>query len=103
MFRANQFNLAAEGALYFGSLVAATIAIFMGGHPIFVTIVAILSLWGGRQYYNRNSGYLKVKWNVSELVVSIMLNTIILYFGTYLFNHYIRDINSAYAKILSIP
>lgn len=97
MFRANQFNLAAEGALYFGSLVAATIAIFMGGHPIFVTIVAILSAGVVGSIITAIPGYLKVKWNVSELVVSIMLNTIILYFGTYLFNHYIRDINSAYA------
>lgn len=97
MFRANQFNLAAEGALYLGSLVAATIAIFMGGNPIFVTIVAILSAGLVGSIVTAIPGFLKVKWNVSELVVSIMLNTIILFFGTFLFNRFIRDINSAYA------
>lgn len=97
MFRANQFNLAAEGAIYFGALISAMVAIFMGGNPILVTIVAILCSGIVGAIICAIPGYLKVKWNASELVISIMLNTVLLFLGTFLFNRYIRDINSAYA------
>jgi len=41
-------------------------------------------------------GMLKIKWKCSEMVVSLMLNYVMLYFGTYIFNQVARDPNSAY-------
>ena len=42
MFKANQFNMAAEGGFFLGALGAAITAIFMPGPPILVIIVAML-------------------------------------------------------------
>lgn len=97
MFKANQFNLAAEGGMYLGALIAAIIAIFMPGPPIVVVITCLMAggLVGAVVCFI--PGILKVTWNVSELVVSLMLNSVVLFFGTFIFNKVARDQNSAYA------
>lgn len=101
MFKANQFNLAAEGAMYLGALTSAITAIYMPGPPILVIIASLL--FGGivGAIVCVIPGILKVKWKVHELVVSLMLNSVVLYFGTYVFNKIARDKNSAYASSYS--
>lgn len=96
MFKANQFNLASEGAFFMGALGAAIIAVLVPGNRFIVIPVALIagSLMG--MLITLIPGVLKVKWNVSEMVVSLMLNYICLYFGTYIFNVLIKDPDSAY-------
>lgn len=98
MFKAKQFNLAAEGAMYLGALAAAITAIFMPGPPILVILASLI--FGGivGSIVCVIPGILKVKWRVHELVVSLMLNSVALFFGTFLFNRIARDKNSAYAS-----
>ena len=59
MFSANQFNLAGEGCISAGGFVGALVAIIGG-------LIMLIP------------GFLKTKWGVSEMVVSLMLNYIIL-------------------------
>lgn len=99
MFKANQFNLAAEGAMYLGALIAAITAIYMPGPPMLVVVVVSLILGGiTGAIVCIIPGILKVKWKVHELVVSLMLNSVILYLGTFIFNKIARDKDSAYAS-----
>ncbi len=96
MFKANQFNLAVEGGFFMGALMAAIIAINMPGPSLIVIIAAMVvaGLVGG--FICAIPGFLKVKWQASELVVSLMLNYVMLYLGTFIFNQTIKDPDSAY-------
>jgi len=96
MFKANQFNLAAEGALFMGALTAAILAIYMPGPPIIVIIASMIAAGIVGSLVCAIPGFLKIKWNCSEMVVSLMLNYVVLYFGTYIFNQVARDPDSAY-------
>lgn len=96
MFKANQFNLAAEGGFFMGALAAAILAIYMPGPPIIVIIVAMIAAGIVGSLVCAIPGVLKIKWNCSEMVVSLMLNYVMLYLGTYIFNQVARDPDSAY-------
>lgn len=96
MFKANQFNLSAEGAFFMGALVAAIIAIYMPGPPIIVIVVGMLAAGITGSLVCAIPGFLKIKWRCSEMVISLMLNYVMLYFGTYIFNQVARDPDSAY-------
>lgn len=96
MFKANQFNLAAEGALFFGALISAMVAIYMPGPSLLVKMTAILAAGFAGAMVTVIPGILKIKWKCSEMVVSLMLNYVVLYFSTFLFNQTIKDPNSAY-------
>jgi len=94
MFSAAQFNLGAEGAFFLGGIAATYIAVKwtlpMGVHPV----VAILIGGFVGAIFCVIPAILKVKWNASELVSSLMLNYIALFLGLYIINYYLRDINA---------
>lgn len=96
MFKANQFNLAAEGALFMGALVAAITAIYLPGPPLLVIIAGMLAAGIVGAMVCAIPGLLKIKYNCSEMVISLMLNYVMLYLGTYIFNQVARDPDSAY-------
>lgn len=100
MFKANQFNLAAEAGFFLGALGAAIVAIHFPGPPIVVIIMAMITAGVIGSLMCAIPGILKVKWNCSELVVSLMLNYVSLYFGTFIFNQFAKDPNSAYKASL---
>lgn len=94
MFKANQFNMAADGSFYIGGLAAAVVAINitlpLGIHPAVAIIFA--GIVGG--IVCLIPGLLKLKWGASELVSSLMLNFIMLNLGLYVVNNVIRDHNA---------
>lgn len=76
--RVGLFNIGAEGQYIMGMTAAQTVALFVTPFPglwLFCILAAIIagSLWGGIV------GILKAKFNVSEVVATIMLNYIALY------------------------
>ncbi|MEG0541202.1 MAG: ABC transporter permease [Angelakisella sp.] len=91
MFNANQFNLAAEGTLFFGALIASVVAIYLQLPPVLHTIVciAVAMLVGGLAMLI--PAVLKTKLGASEMVSSLMLNYILLQLGVYLLNYYYAD------------
>lgn len=94
MFSAEQFNLAAEGAFFAGAIAAAAISLSTNLPVVIHPIVAILG--GGilGSLITGIPGYLKVKWNASELVSSLMFNYISLFMGLYIINYFFRDVNA---------
>jgi general nucleoside transport system permease protein len=94
MFSAAQFNLGAEGAFFFGAIGASFIAVNWTLPIVIHPIVAIL--WGGAigALFCGIPGLLKIKWGASELVSSLMFNYIAFFFGLYLINYFLRDVNA---------
>ncbi len=94
MFSSEQFNLGAEGAFFFGAIGASFIAVNWNLPPVIHPTVAIL--WGGviGAVFCGIPGLLKIKWGASELVSSLMFNYIALFFGLYLINYFLRDVNA---------
>lgn len=91
MFRANQFNLAADGSFFAGALMAAWAAISLplpgGLHPI----VAILLGGAVGAVICLIPAILSVKLKANVLVSSLMLNYIVVFLSVFLLNHYLRD------------
>jgi simple sugar transport system permease protein len=82
-FRTGLFNIGAEGQLLAGSIAATAVALWVpappGLHPLLVVLAAMAAggLWGAVP------GYLKARFNVHEVVVSIMMNYVALYLNNW--------------------
>ncbi|NLL92237.1 MAG: ABC transporter permease [Ruminococcaceae bacterium] len=91
MFSSNQFNLAGEGAFFAGGMTGASVAIYMnlpfGLHPVVAVIFA--GLVGA--IIMLLVSILSVKLGANMLVISLMVNYVILQFGTHINTYVIRD------------
>jgi ABC-type uncharacterized transport system permease subunit len=84
-FRCNLLNIGAEGQLYMGALASVLAGIYITGLPAIIHIpLAILlgfaagGLWGGF------AGYLRATRGINEIISTIMLNFIAIFFVSYL-------------------
>lgn len=91
VFQASQFNLGAEGIFYISGSVISLIAIWVplpgGVHQLVIILVgavvgALVMLI---------PGILKAKFGASELVSSLMMNSILLGLGSYLMSEVLQD------------
>lgn len=93
--RAQVISIGAEGQIYLGAMGAAAVALFMGALPAYIAIplcmaagILIGALWGGI------AGWLKVRMNANEVIVTLMMNYIAIELVHYLVNGPWRDPNS---------
>lgn len=93
--RAQVISIGAEGQIFLGAMGAAAVGLFMGPLPAYLAIplcilagVVIGALWGGF------AGWLKVKMNANEIIVTLMMNYIAIELVRYLVNGPWRDPNS---------
>lgn len=100
-FRTGMFNIGSEGQFIMGGLFAGFVGIVMQGMNFYLVLIctmitAIISggLWGAI------AGYLKAKLNISEVVVTIMLNYVALYFVQFFVPKYIRGTNDIISKTI---
>lgn len=87
-FRLGIFNVGVEGSLYLGAFAAAWVGFTFKSLPGFMLVVFSLSfgaLVGG--LWALIPGYLKAMLNVNEIVSTIMLNYVAIYFTSYLVNY----------------
>lgn len=95
IFGAGQFSMISEGSFFIGTagamVVAITLQLPAGLHP------AVAILVGGilGSLVALIPALLKMKWNVSELVTSIMLNYVVQFFVIYLVTYYFREMESS--------
>lgn len=91
LFKAELFNLGAEGIFYICGIVATVVALAVpGGHLLKGSLaIATASLTG--MILNGIPGVLKAKWNANELVISLMFNSIFYGIGFFILNNYLRD------------
>ena len=91
LFQAGLFNMGAEGIYYFSGLLAAIVGIKYS-LPVFIhPLIAIVvgALFG--MIIMLLIGFFKAKWGASELVMSLMFNSILYGVGMYILNYYFRD------------
>lgn len=91
MFGANQFNLGAEGGIMLGAFVTSLVAIYAKLPGPLLMIVAVLAGGAATGVVMLIPAVLKAKLGVSEMVNSLMLNYVIMYFLNYLMNSYLAD------------
>ena len=85
--RVGIFNVGGEGQLYLGAIVSAYIGARMAGWTPWIVIpVAALCAMAVGGFYAWIPGVLKVKLKVNEVITTIMMNTIAIYFCAYLSN-----------------
>lgn len=103
IFSGNNFNLASEGAFLAGGIVVMIVALG-SSMPTFVTWIIIFVLAGViGSIIVGVPGFLKIRTGASELVSSIMLNSIILYVGIYILNRWFRDVDINGIASLAYP
>ena len=101
MFSANQFNLGAEGGIMLGAFVASMVAIYVPLPPVVLPIAAVLAGALAVGAMMLIPAVLKAKLGVSEMVNSLMLNYVVLYFIKYLLNSHLAD--KSKGQIMSYP
>ncbi len=86
-FRAGLFNIGGEGQLYMGGIAATWVGIYIVGvpgslHILLVFLAGFLAgaLWGAIP------GWLKARRGVHEVINTIMMNYLAIYFTTYIVN-----------------
>lgn len=95
IFGSGQFSMIAEGSFFIGISGAMMVAIAgrlpRGVHPM----AAIL--FGGfcGAVVALVPAFLKMKWNVSELVTSIMFNYVVKFFAIYMVSYHFREVSSS--------
>lgn len=98
-FRAGVFNVGAEGQLFLGGTAAAVIGLQLTGQPQWLVLPAMGlaaavtgALWSGI------AGVLKLKLRADELITTIMLNYVAIYFVGYLLHGPLQEPGSPLAR-----
>lgn len=85
--RVGIFNVGGEGQLYLGAIVSAYIGVKMANLSPWLTIpAAALGAMAVGGFYAWIPGVWKVKWKVNEVITTIMMNSIAIFFCAYLSN-----------------
>lgn len=90
-FQAEQFYIGAEGAFFITAAVGTAFAVSTSMPWYFhaPAIILVSAAFGG--VWGLLPGYLKARFNTSEVVSALMLNFVGLYVGLYLINTHFRD------------
>ena len=97
MFSANQINLSAEGAFYIGGLAASCVAIYVT-KAIVSPVAALLFAGLIGALFSAIPAIMKIATTASEMVSSLMINYLALYFGNYMLNKVIGDPSASAAS-----
>ncbi len=90
-FQAGQFNIGAEGQLFFGAVTATMVGVSFA-LPAYIHLpLTLLAAMLGGALVGFVPAILKAKWGASELVSSLMLNYVFYRLGLYFINHHFRD------------
>lgn len=103
MLKCGQFNMIGEGSFYLGGLVGALVAIYLPVNGFLAVTLACLSAIVVTLLIGTVPALLKAKLKVSEFVVSLMLNFIMLWIGMFFLETYFRDEASGDIATFLIP
>jgi len=80
-FRAGLFNVGAEGQLYMGGFLATLVGTSLKGLPMIIHLpLAIIAAFIGGGLWGLLVGWLKVKFKANEIITTVMLNYVAIYF-----------------------
>ncbi len=102
-FRAGLFNIGAEGQLIMGGLAAGALgAHFTAPTPIAVTVLLASGFIGGG-LWGAIAGWLRARFNASEIISTLMLNFVALSFANYLVSGPLKSPQAAGAETAPLP
>ncbi len=105
-FRARVWNIGQEGQLFAGAMAVTFVLLTFPNLQLppvlFIPLMIIISLIGGA-LWGSIPGYLKAKFNVNEIIVTVMLNYVILYLMTFLLNGPWQEPGSYYYNTINFP
>ena len=84
--KAGVFNVGGEGQLYLGAMAAAVVGAQLDAPAWLVTLLSLLAAMAAGGLYALLPGALKVKWKVDEVITTIMLNSVAIFFCSYMAN-----------------
>lgn len=91
-FAAGYWNIGAEGQLYAGAIAAAGMGIAVKGlPPVLAILLMIVAGFAAGMAWALIPALLKIKLAVDEVVTTLLLNTVILFFVSFLLNGVWRD------------
>lgn len=91
-YRSSMISIGAEGQIIMGGLFATLAGLYVTGLPPVLMIPAvILAGFAGGAVWGAIPGYLKARLGVSEIINTIMLNYVALYFVNYLLDVPLRE------------
>jgi simple sugar transport system permease protein len=91
-FRANVINIGGEGQMIAGALAGVSTALALGSAPGLVIIVlSLLAGFVAGGLYGGLAGFLKARFNVNEILSTIMLNQVAVQMMNYLLNGPLLD------------
>jgi simple sugar transport system permease protein len=82
-FRTGLFNIGAEGQLMAGSIASVAVALLVKAPPGVHVILVLLAAMAAGGLWGAVPGYLKARFNVHEVVVTIMMNYIALHLNNW--------------------
>ena len=101
MFSANQFNMGAEGGIMLGAFISGLVAVYVPVPGGLLPVVAILIGASTVGLMMLIPSLLKVKMGVSEMVCSLMMNYVVMYFIKYTLNTHLAD--KSRGQIMTYP
>ena len=85
--KAGMFNVGGEGQLFLGAIAAAVVGARLSDVPSWlVTVLALPAAMAAGGLYALFPAVLKVRWKVDEVITTIMLNSVAIYFCAFLAN-----------------
>jgi general nucleoside transport system permease protein len=91
-FASGYYNIGAEGQLLAGAVAAAGLGMVLGPLPVWLNIpIMLVGGFAAGVLWALLPALLKVKLAVDEVVTTLLMNTIILFFISWLLNGYWRD------------
>ena len=102
-FRAGVFNVGAEGQLFIGGISAAYVGTLLDGQPqlLALSLMAVAAAVGGA-LWSGIAAVLKLRFRSDELITTIMLNYIGIFFVGYLLHGPLHDPGSALAQTVRL-
>lgn len=83
--KAGMFNVGGEGQLFFGAIASALAGVYCAGlHPALAILLAVLAAMAAGALLALFPAVLKVKLGISEVIVTILLNSAAILFCSYL-------------------
>ena len=96
--RAGIFNVGGEGQLYLGGMASALVGAWLFGRPPAIALpAAFLAAVAAGGLFALFPGWLKVRHGISEVITTIMLNSVAIYFCGYLANGPLRTADKGIA------
>jgi len=103
-FKSNEFNLGIEGQFYWGALAGTAILLFMKeSSPVLTVPVALVVSAAAGGMMASVSALLKSKWNVSELISSLLIGYSLIYITDFFLEGPMLDKNSGLISSQAIP